>query len=55
MLLGRLPDPPQRIGVEYDGRGGRRTKVFDDLFAARRFYAAKLKQGKNPRVRRAER
>lgn len=32
------------------GRSGRVCKVFEDPCAARRFYAAKLKAGRNPTV-----
>ena len=35
--------------VEYDRRGKRVTKQLPDAWAARRFYAAKLKAGANPR------
>jgi hypothetical protein len=42
------------VGVEYDCRGRRAVKVFQDAFAARRFYAAKLKAGRRPRVVRVE-
>lgn len=39
------------VAVEYDGPNGKRlTKVFSDVFASRRFYVAKSKAGKNPRV-----
>jgi hypothetical protein len=42
--------PP--VQVEYDdGKGGRATKRFTDAYAARRFYAGKLKEGRNPAVR----
>jgi hypothetical protein len=37
--------------VAYDGRTGRVSKHFDDAYAARRFYAAKLAAGKNPEVK----
>jgi hypothetical protein len=36
--------------VEYDCRGGRTTKTFSDVFAARRFYSAKYKSGHNPKI-----
>lgn len=39
-----------KVSVTYDCRGKRATKTFDDSYAARRFYAAKLKEGKNPNV-----
>lgn len=41
--------PP--VAVEYDARGKRATKQFTDCYAARRFYVAKLKAGKNPKVK----
>jgi hypothetical protein len=40
-----------RVVVEYDARGQRKQKTFDDAYAARRFYIAKLKQGKHPQVK----
>lgn len=40
--------PP--VAVEYDYRGRRKTKQFSDAYVARRFYVAKLRQGKNPKV-----
>lgn len=46
----RLPS----VVVEYDCRGRRATKQFDDAYAARRFYTQKFKQGKNPVVKRGE-
>ena len=46
----RLPS----VVVEYDCRGRRATKQFDDAYAARRFYASKFKSGKNPVVKRGE-
>jgi DNA invertase Pin-like site-specific DNA recombinase len=39
------------VAVEYDVPQGRRKKLFSDAYEARRFYAAKLKAGKNPVVR----
>ena len=36
--------------VEYDCRGKRATKEFEDANAAKRFYATKDKAGKNPKV-----
>ncbi|WP_425397470.1 hypothetical protein [Aeoliella sp.] len=38
------------VVIEYDCRGRRTSKTFTDEFAARRFYATKLKSGCNPRV-----
>lgn len=42
--------PAPQVRVEYDSRCKRASKTFDDPYAARRFYVAKLKAGKNPRV-----
>jgi hypothetical protein len=41
---------PDDIWIEYDSRGGRARKHFTDKFAARRFWAAKDRDGKSPRV-----
>ena len=38
------------IGVEYDCLGRRRVRYFQRSFCARRFYLAKLQDGKNPKV-----
>jgi hypothetical protein len=39
------------VTVEYDGAGASRVrKTFSDPFAARRFYAAKDRAGKRPRI-----
>lgn len=46
-ISNRLPP----VAVEYDGPKGRETKVFADAFKARRFFARKLKEGKNPQVK----
>lgn len=43
--------PPETIYVEYDKRGGRATKPFTDAYAARRFWVAKDKAGKRPKVK----
>jgi hypothetical protein len=43
--------PPVRIIVEYDARGIRQSRTFTNHYEARRFYASKLKQGKNPSVK----
>jgi len=40
--------------VEYDCRGRRKQKRFSDAYAARRFWIAKDRDGKNPQVRRAD-
>lgn len=47
VISGRMPP----VLVEYDSRGKRVIKRFEDAYAARRFYTAKDKQGKNPKVR----
>jgi hypothetical protein len=44
-LLSNVP-----VSIEYDLRGGRATKNFDDASAAKRFFVSKEKIGKNPRV-----
>lgn len=47
MISTRLPP----IDIEYDCRGARKTQRFDDAYAGRRFFAAKLKAGKHPVVK----
>ncbi len=49
-ISGRSP----RVMVEYDSPDGRVSKHFENAFVARRFYTAKSKQGKRPKVRAAE-
>ena len=39
------------VNIEYDCRGKRVEKHFDDAYEARRFFAEKLKLGKNPKVK----
>ena len=47
-ISNRMP----RVEVEYDCRGKRKTREFgDDVFAARRFWIAKDRAGKNPKVK----
>jgi hypothetical protein len=46
-ISNRLPP----VAVEYDSKGQRVTKQFTNAFEARRFYAAKLKAGKRPIVK----
>jgi hypothetical protein len=41
-----------KVAIEYDSNGKRVSKEFADAYAARRFYAAKDKQGKHPQVKR---
>lgn len=46
--------PHTPIVVEYDTKDGRRSKLFQGTYGpydARSFFAAKLKAGKNPKVR----
>lgn len=38
------------VTIEYDSRGQRVTRTFPDAISARRFYAAKLRAGKAPRL-----
>jgi hypothetical protein len=44
--------PP--VVVSYDTKHGRREKRFTDQGAAKRFYIAKDKADKNPKVRKAD-
>jgi hypothetical protein len=46
-ISNRLPP----VAVEYDARGKRVTRQFANAFEARRFYAAKARAGKNPKVK----
>jgi hypothetical protein len=46
-ISGRMPP----LAVEYDARGGRAAKRFDDPYAARRFYARLTKAGRRPAVK----
>ena len=48
--MATISDRTPPVSVEYDSRGKRATKTFDDANVAKRFYAAKLKDGKNPAV-----
>jgi hypothetical protein len=41
---------PEDVTLEYTSRGKRVRKTFDDMYAARRFYAAKLRAGADPKV-----
>jgi len=38
------------VTVEYDYRGQRKAKTFDCAYKARRFYVAKDKAKKNPKI-----
>lgn len=42
--------PSINITVSYEKRGRREYKHFTDAYAARRFYVAKFKAGRAPRV-----
>lgn len=42
--------PLPAVSIEYDARGKRTTKSFDDAYKARSFYAQKMKEGKQPAV-----
>ncbi len=46
-----ISDRMPRVKIEYDCRGRRKTKPFTDPYQARQFYMAKLREGKNPAVR----
>ena len=48
MATATTTKPP--VSVEYDCRGKRATKEFEDANAAKRFYATKDQLGKNPKV-----
>jgi len=45
-----ISDRTPSVSVEYENRGKRATKKFDDANAAKKFYAAKDKAGKKPKV-----
>lgn len=49
-----LSAPPiDSVTVEFDGRSGRERKTFagrSAVSASRRFYAEKMKAGKNPKI-----
>ena len=46
-ISGRFPP----VVIVYTCRGKRVSKRFDNPYVAKRFYAAKLKDGKNPEVK----
>lgn len=52
MFRNNLVRPPAVL-VEYDAKGKRAAKRFDDAYAARAFYMAKQRAGKRPSVRKA--
>lgn len=43
------------VTVEYDCRGQRKTKTFDNVYAAKSFYVSKMKDGRNPKITSAQR
>jgi len=49
-ISGRCP----AVVIEYDCRDTRKMKRFENPFEARRFWIAKDKAGKNPRVRKGD-
>lgn len=46
--------PPVSVEYDWGSNGQRRTKRFDDAHAAKSFYTAKDKAGKNPKVTAAD-
>jgi hypothetical protein len=54
MLPERAKQTLPAVVVEYDSRGIRKSKRFDCLYAARRFYESKFKENKNPKVKKGE-
>jgi hypothetical protein len=50
----RFQAPNEPVVIEYDCRGRRVTKSFADAHAARRFWIAKDKAEKNPKIKKAE-
>lgn len=54
MFPSPIDEEPLLIAVEYDAYGQRVRKTFEDMYEARRFYVAKDKAGKHPRVVKAE-
>lgn len=51
--MGPMNTPKPDVLIWYDSRDKRISKRFSDAYAARRFYAAKLKAGKNPKLTKA--
>ena len=43
-----------KVAIEYTARGKRTEKVFNDSYAARRFYISKMKAGAEPKIKKAE-
>jgi hypothetical protein len=55
MAIPRPYGPQQHaVYVSFIGPKGRERKRFENAYEARRFYAKKLKDGKEPKVERAE-
>ncbi len=50
MLYGKMPPKPNAIIVEYTSKGVRKQKAFDNPYAARSFYSAKLANGSQPKL-----
>ncbi len=46
--------PPVSVEYDYGTKGERRTKEFDDAQKAKKFFIAKDKAGKNPKVQKAD-
>ena len=42
--------PHHPVTVEYDSRSGRASRTFASPYAARRFYVAKFRANRNPKV-----
>ena len=41
---------PIKVVIEYDAKGERVTREFKDACASRRFYVAKDREGKHPKI-----
>jgi hypothetical protein len=52
MFPARERFPAEAVVIEYDRGTGRASRTFTDPYRARAFFAAKLKAGKRPVVRR---
>ena len=51
LMAGPVNTPKDQVVIEYDCENGRKqSKPFDDHYAARRLYVAKLKLRLNPKV-----
>lgn len=56
-MPGPVNTPREPITICWDGSRGRQCKTFQGIkgeYEARRFYAAKLKDGKNPSVQKVK-